>query len=203
VAIPTPAFTSADVAAEFLFTPPWASNHPNLLSSLADGAIPYTSADLAGRTLICYIPTGALNWTDFSSVTDDLTGSNVVLSNTQVISGINQTVTIRVDTSNWSCTATGGGGYSSSILTAYVNHTPVANMRVGSSTSGASTGVAANSMIFTVVNADVIEFELTTEVSGISYNTGQGGATFTVKNQSSSNTVLDTFVASCAASYML
>ena len=201
--IPSPGFTSADVATEFLFTPPWNSNHPNLLTSLADGAIPYTSAELAGRTLVAFVPNAALNWTDISSTTDDMTGVNNVETNLQVVSGINQTVTIRVDTTNWSCVATGLGGFSSAVLSAYVNHTFVNSMSILSSNSGAANGTFANSMTFTVVNNDSIKFVLEVEVNGTAYNTGETNATFNVKNQSSANTILDTFVGTCGASYML
>lgn len=50
MAIPTPAFTSSDVATECQLTTPWSSSHANILATLADGALPYTSAELAGRT---------------------------------------------------------------------------------------------------------------------------------------------------------
>lgn len=198
--IPTPAFTSADVASECSLSTPWASNAAGLLAVLADGAIPYTSADLAGRSSADYVP-NALAWSDFSSTTDDQSGGNYVESITQTLAGINQTITLLVDTSSWSCTVSGDQPSGSGTLDAYVGGSSVASMSLFHSSTGANNGTASRSMTFSVSNGSVVKFGLTMNVSdGIGYANGGTGATFSVKNNSSGNTVLDTFVASCGAS---
>ena len=147
-----------------------------------------------------YIP-NALAWSDISSTTDDQGGSNYVETATQTLAGINQTITLLVDTSSWSMTVAGAQASGSGTLEAIVGGVSVASMSLLNSSTGASSGTASRSMTFTVSSGSVVKFGLSVNVSdGIGYATGQTGATFSVKNNSSGNTVLDTFVGDCGAS---
>lgn len=147
-----------------------------------------------------YIP-AAVAWSDFSSNTDDLSGYNYVESGTQTITGINQTITLLIDTSSWSCTASGPGPNASGTLTAYVNGSTANSVSILSISSGAAAGTFAASMTVSVVSGDVVKFSMDVTVGDFSgYANGGTVATWSVKNASSGNTVLDTFVASCGAS---
>lgn len=147
-----------------------------------------------------YVP-NALAWSDFSSITDDESGGNYVESITQTIGGINQTITLLVDTSNWACTVAGGGSSGSGTLEAFVNGVSVASMSLTHASTGANNGTASRSMTFTVSSGSVVKFGLNASVSDvIGYATVSTNATFSVKNNSSGNTVLDTFAATCGAS---
>lgn len=148
-----------------------------------------------------YVP-AAIAWADFSSTTDDLSGGNSVSSSTQTLTGINQTITLNLYTTNWSCTQSGGGGGSAdSTISIYVNGSFSTSLTIYHNSSGASNGTASANVNFTAANNATIYFEVSTNVGHIdSYTTGSGSATWGVKNVSSSNTVLDTFVATCGAS---
>lgn len=147
-----------------------------------------------------YVP-NALAWSDISSTTDDQGGSNYVETVTQTLAGINQTITLLVDTSNWGMTVAGDQPSGSGTLEAFVGGVSVAFMSLLNSATGASSSTASRSMTFTVSSGSVVKFGLSVNVSdGIGYATGQTGATFSVKNNSSGNTVLDTFMGTCGAS---
>ena len=151
-----------------------------------------------GATAADYVP-AAIAWADFSSTTDDLSGSNAVSSSVQTLSGINQTITLNLYTTNWSCTQSGGSA--SSTISVYVNNVFSTSLTITHSTSGASSGTASANVNFTAANNATIYFYTDISVSHImEYNSGSSSATWGVKNVSSSNTVLDTFLTTVGAS---
>jgi hypothetical protein len=198
--IPTPAFSSSDVATECQLTAPWSSNHANVLATLADGALPYSSSELAGRTFPDYVPT-AMNWADISAVPDgaDAGDSTYAQNANNTLAGINQTITLRISVPSFEVNCTGSGGPSvDGSLDIIKNNTVVATLNKTRSSAGSTTS-QANTTI-TVASGDTLRFATYCSVGAISSTaSGGGGGTVSVINQSSGNTVLDTFVFSMSA----
>lgn len=194
--IPTPAFTSSDVATECGLSTPWASDAAGLLAVLADGALPYTSADLAGRSSADYVP-AALAWNDIYSA-GGTGGYNAGSTNDQTVTGINATITILVELTGMYCNGSADNAFNGDW-----SFWAVANGVSTSAISYGGFGGTSTSFTFTVANNQVVSFVsqllVSDQLDGAA--SGQGGAaTVTIKNQSSGNTVLDTFAVYLSAS---
>jgi len=202
--IPTPAFTSGDVATECQLTPPWGSAHANILATLLDGALPYTSAELAGRTFADYVPS-AMDWANITAVDDGTdTGNSTYAENANnTLAGINQTLTLEISVPSFEVNCTGAGSPSvDGNLDIIKNGSVVATLNKTRSSAGSTTSAASTTI--TVVSGDTLRFATYCTVSTIfGVASGGGGGTVSVINQSSSNTVLDTFVFSMAATITL
>lgn len=147
-----------------------------------------------------YVP-AAVNWANLYVATDDSSGGAYVEEATQTITGINQTITLLIDTTNMGCTVSGPSPSGDVTVSAIKNGSMANSINISNMTSGASTSTAARSMTITAVSGDVIKFSIEVSVSDATgYATVQGSATWSVKNASSGNTVLDTFTSSASAS---
>jgi len=199
MAIPTPAFTSSDVATECQLTPPWGSAHANILATLLDGALPYTSAELAGRTFPDYIP-AAMDWANIAAVDDGTdTGNSTYAENANnTLSSINQTLTLQISVPSFEVNCSGAGSPSvDASLDIIKNNTIVATLNKTRASAGSTTSAASTTI--TVVSGDTLRFASYCTVGAVSGTaSGGGGGTVSVINQSSGNTVLDTFVFSMA-----
>jgi hypothetical protein len=132
---------------------------------------------------------------DINNITDPGGDTPVTADTNQItITGINTPITLNFGTSNAavSFSAPGAGGTTAN-ATVYVNGS-VANTVIWSrSNSGSNTGLTRN-MKVTVSNNANIFVRFTVSVSaGLEGGQGQANATFTVTNDSSSNTSLDSF----------
>ena len=199
MAIPTPGFTSANVATEAGISPPWNSNNAAVLALLADGALPYNSADLAGRSGADYIP-AAVAWADIAA-DDDGSGvgmSNYVYTVDQTITGINPAITLEISIPAFNVNCSGSQPSVYGYFDIYKNATFVTQLSHNKATSGSST--VAKSTTLSVSSGDVLAFGVYCEVyTGLLGSSGGGGGTVSVINQSSSNTVLDTFAFTMSA----
>lgn len=198
--IPTPGFTSANVATEAGISPPWNSNNAAVLALLADGALPYNSGDLAGRSATDYIP-NAMDWSNIIAPDDGSGGgtSDYVENSNQTLAGINAAITLQISVPSFNVNRSGAsGGVTAASLDIIKNGTVVSTLTktisgTGSSTTSASTTVSVSS-------GDTLRFAAYCSVSSaLSNASGGGGGTVSVINQSSSNTVLDTFTFSMSA----
>ena len=119
-------------------------------------------------------------------------------SNLVTISGINTPITLNFGTTNASVQRSGTGFGAVSITTyVYVNSVQANSVTWSRNTNGSNTALTRN-MKVTVSNNDTLSVGFRIVVGG---DTGDGGGTvsattFTVTNDSSSNTSLDTFTAS-------
>jgi hypothetical protein len=199
MAIPTPAFTSGDVATECSLTPPWAHNAASLLAILADGAVPYTSADLAGRSSSDYIP-DAIGWGAIGSHTADDTGFAYADTSRETLTGVNPSISMTVDTTDAEINCTGSVPNANYTLDAYVNGSLVGSVTWSRSGGGQTLGLS-RSMTFNVPNNATVLFSSTLGIGGFGNATGGASATFNVKNASNGNAVLDTFTMATSATY--
>jgi hypothetical protein len=197
MAIPTPGFTSAQVATEAGISVPWNSNNASVLALLADGALPYNSADLAGRSGTDYIP-AAVDWDDLLG-DDYVTGTITVTNSNDTISSINPSISLRANVPSMSVNCTGSGASVTGILSVYVNNTFRTSCTLNKTSPGIVT--AARSCDFTVNNGDTVYFEA--ELSASAFGSVSAGfdGTVSILNLSSGNTVLDTFLIGLTTSY--
>jgi hypothetical protein len=197
--IPTPGFTSADVATEAGISPPWNSDNAAVLALLADGALPYNSADLAGRSSADYIP-NAIDIGNMTSHTADGQGFASVTSNTVTFTGINPSINVTIDTTDAEVNvfASGGGASTYALFYVYVNSTFVGSFEWSRGTNGQTTGISKTMTVNVPNNGTMYMYG---EISISAFNNATGGAfaTFNVKNASSGNTVLDTLTFSTSA----
>ncbi len=139
----------------------------------------------------------ALNWTDISASS---TGTSPYTAtgngNTLTITGINTSISLDIATTNWSTNATGGGTPSvSSTITVKKNGVDANSLTQASIASNQS-----RNMTLSVSSGDTVQFVVTTTgTKNLSSAAATSTATWTITNQSSSNTVLDTFTHSVTA----
>jgi hypothetical protein len=132
-----------------------------------------------------YIPT-AFN---INNVSVSGTTYAVQDSNTVTITGITTAISLTIDTTDANVNTTNGA----TTLTVYalVNAVEAGSITWTRSTNGSSTAIS-RSMSISVSNNDTLTISADVAGSGISAGSGGGGATISIKNASSSNTVLDT-----------
>lgn len=147
-------------------------------------------SDFYGASAADLVP-DALDWSNISvSNTGTSPFTTTGNGNTLTITGINTSITLAVNTTNWS-TGVSGSGTPQVTSTIYIkkNGSNATSATVSTVASGQSRG-----MTVSVSNGDTIQFSVTTtgtkDTSSIS---ATSTATWTVTNQSSGDTVLDTF----------
>jgi hypothetical protein len=138
-----------------------------------------------------YVP-AAVSWTDFSGA-EFITGYVEQFSDTQTITGINTTISLRVDVPSCEVNAYGPGGPSFiGTFTVMVNGGDVNSFT--HSRIGLGQTISAKSCDFTVTNGQTIQFRIEGQFSG-SFDGGGGfNGTATLKNLSTGGTSLDTFL---------
>lgn len=158
--------------------------------------------DFWGKSNTDYIP-DAMAWEDTYNP-DDMTGtgqSQTVPVGAQTVSGVTPSITLLISVPSFNVNCSGSGatnitayldviknGVFSSSITKFRNTT-------GSTTSSGSTTV-------TVANGDTLDFVASCQVGGgLGGASGGASGTVSVINQSSSDTVLDTFTFLCEATY--
>jgi len=148
----------------------------------------------------------AVNWANISQSTFDDTGSLTVDNANQTISGINQTITLTLDTVNGRAEVTPNtvGFGASVIVSVFKNNVFVTSITWNKNTTGADSATVNRTVNFTVAAGDTIKFRGELNVSGdnLTQAVGDVSASFNVKNASSGNTVLDTFTLSLEATYL-
>ncbi len=148
-----------------------------------------------------YTP-NAVNWSNVNASSFDDSGFSSD-SNTGTISGINQTVSMRLALTSTQVTIFFNQGFGSSAslyVSVLVNGTQVA----GTSYDAFGTGTdnfGNRNLDFTVVNGDVVSFAANFYVSGSGQVSGSASASCTVQNLSTSSSTLDTFSISADATY--
>lgn len=155
--------------------------------------------DFYGKTAADYVP-DAMAWGDITAV-DDATGggSSTYAENTnQTLAGINVAITLEISVPSFEVNCSGNLPNVYGYLDIIKNNIVVGTLSksrfsAGSTSSAASTTVSVSS-------GDTLKFATYCSVGGSTGgSSGGGGGTVSVINQSSSNTVLDTFTFSMSA----
>jgi hypothetical protein len=142
----------------------------------------------------------AVDWSNIAA-SDDGSGDgfSIYAENTnQTISGINAPITLRISVPSFEVNYTGSSGSCTESLDIIKNGSVVAtlsktrNAPTGSNTSDANTTIS-------VASGDTLRFAAYAILSGVNNTSGGGGGTVSIINQSSSNTVLDTFIFTTSA----
>jgi hypothetical protein len=121
-------------------------------------------------------------------------------SNQISITGINTSITLNFGTSNAAITHSGPGGSGFANVTVYVNGTAANNVTWNQVGAGSQSGLTRNMKVTVSNNANVVVGIVgTCGASGFDPAQSTADATFTVTNDSSSNTVLDSFFISMVA----
>jgi hypothetical protein len=190
-----------DIATELGVSLPLDINATNVrtLAGVASGNI-VMPTDFYGKTAADPIP-NAMDWANITSVDDGTdTGNSTYVENTnQTLAGINVAITLQISIPSFEVNCSGSGGPSS---TSYVdiikNGTVVGTL--SRTKFGAGTTTAAVSTTLSVSSGDTLRFATYCIVGTTSLTaSGGGGGTVSVINQSSSNTVLDTFTFATSA----
>lgn len=143
----------------------------------------------------------AIDINDVVSFTADGFGYTDATSNTVTITGVSETISITIDSTDIEANvfALGGGLTANAIFHVYVNGSYVAGTTWARANNGQTTGIS-KSMTFSVPNNGTIYVFASLELAGFVDGDGGTSGTFSVKNASSGNTVLDTFALSLSAS---
>ena len=138
----------------------------------------------------------------FDITTTSATGETPVGANSNQISitGINTSITLNFGTSNAAITHSGPGGSGFANVTVYVNGSAANNVTWSRSGAGSNTGISRNMKVTVSNNANIVVGIVgTCGATGFGAAQSSADATFTVTNDSSSNTVLDSFYISMVA----
>jgi hypothetical protein len=142
-----------------------------------------------------------MDWANITAVDDGTdTGNSTYAENANnTLASINQTLTLRISVPSFEVNCSGSGGPSvDGSLDIIKNNTVVATLNKTRASAGSTTS-EANTTI-TVVSGDTLRFATYCTVGAISSTaSGGGGGTVSVINESSGNTVLDTFVFAMSA----
>jgi hypothetical protein len=121
-------------------------------------------------------------------------------SNQISITGINTSITLNFGTSNAAITHSGPGGSGFANVTVYVDGAAANNVTWNQVGAGSQSGLTRNMKVTVSNNANVVVGIVgTCSASGFDPAQSTADATFTVTNDSSSNTVLDSFFISMVA----
>ena len=193
--------TLQDIATELGVSLPLDLNASNVrtLAGVASGNITMPN-DFWGKSNADLIP-AAMSWADITS-SDDGSGaglSTYVENTNQTLSSINTAITLQISVPSFEVNCSGATPNISASLDIIKNGTVAATLNksrfgTGTTTSSASTTISVSS-------GDTLRFAIySTVAGGVGGSSGGGNGTVSVINQSSSNTVLDTFVfvTSCA-----
>lgn len=165
-----------------------------IYTSYNNSGVPTTGAislsNFYSTTNLDLIP-NSVDWTNISSYTSDDSGFNSAPSNTQTITGISNSITLNISTTNWGCLTTSGSA--SVELRILKNSVLDQSLNIAHNSSGASNGTFAANANIVVNENDTIQFDFQLSVDAISAASGETTGTITVKNSSVDNTVLDTF----------
>lgn len=144
-----------------------------------------------------YTPT-AVDWATFYG--SDSSGSGLVSASnaSKTITGINETITLQLKTTDGYCTKSGTGTiYSNIIIYAFKN-----GANAGSISMTATVSAQTKTLSFSVASGDTLYFRADYTVSkAVGTCSGTGGGTFSVINTSDGNAVLDTFTIGMDAFY--
>lgn len=161
-----------------------------------------------GASNVNYVP-AAVNWANISSSTADGSGNNTGSNAAQTITGVIPSITISISTTNWLCATPGGSSgskTSSASMSVLKNGTTVGSTDISNGATGAEGGTGVGSVTVSgLVSGDNISFimEYTCSNIGGPDAFGSTSSTWTVKNVSDGDTILDTFTAYVSATYSI
>lgn len=138
----------------------------------------------------------------FDITTTSATGETPVGANSNqiTITGINAPITLNFGTSNAAITHSGPAGSGFANVTVYVNGSAANNVTWTQTGAGTQTGLTRNMKVTISNNANIVVGIVgTCSASGFDAAQSSANATFTVTNDSSSNTSLDSFLIQMAA----
>lgn len=195
--------TLADIATELSVSLPIDLNDSNVraLAGVPSGSI-VMPTDFYGKSNVDLIP-GAIDFNNMVSNTSDGFGIAEATSNTVTITGVSEPISITIDSTDIEANVFAlGGGLSTGVsFYVYVNGSYAAGTSWTRTTNGQTTGIA-KSLTFSVPNNGTIYVYAILQIDGFSDGDGGTSGTFSVKNASSGNAVLDTFTLSLSATVL-